>query len=348
MVEITKMVQAQQDPIAALFDLEKAKDYKAYNANIDFDKRVQRQALPITRMITPEGQINKSAIANMIPFEDPYQMWENMNANMPGGRGIDSQVFQEKYQMGKQMYDMNLANQVNLLRQGGLSDKKIGQQFDDNLEMKQYMIENGLLQPTSDSSGKLNIAKNLALGGLAYGGVTGAGLLATTPKPNAATLKALKASGYNIKNGNLTRMGVKEIIATNKSGWDVPPDERPIMKTTGKPRKGSKPIAPENSRAWREQAQDIIESRRRTGTSRTARAALTSGNKQVKKAATNAVINNTARHVGTKIGTGILARTAGLLAGTNPIGLAANAALIGAPWLIDALTKDKDNKTVWK
>ena len=340
------MTQAQQDPIAALFDLQKAKDHQTYNANIDFDKRVQRQALPITRMVTPEGRINKAAIANMTPFEDPYQMWENLNANMPGGRGIDPQVFQERYQMGKQMYDMNAANQINLLRQGGLSDKKIAKQFDDNLEMKQYLIENGLLQPTGTSN-KMGIAKNLAIGAGAYGAIKGGGLLATTPKPDAATLKALKSAGYNVKDGRLTRMGVKEIIATNKSGWDAPPDERPLTKK-GKPNKWYKKIAPEDTKAWKQKAQDIIDSRKEMGTSRTARAALTSKNKTVQKAATNAVINNTAKHVGTKVGTGILARAAGLAAGMNPLGLAANVGLMAAPWIWDAVTKDKDDKTVWK
>jgi len=341
------MTQAQQDPIAALFDLQKTKDYQTYNANIDFDKRVQRQALPITRMVTPEGTINKAAIANMTPFEDPYQMWEQLNANMPGGRGIDPQVFQERYQMGKQMYDMNAANQINLLRQGGLSDKKIAKQFDDNLEMKQYLIENGILQPTADSSGKLGIAKNLAIGGAAYGAIKGGGLLATTPKPDAATLKALKSAGYNVKDGKLTRMGVKEIIATNKADWDLPDDERPLTKK-GKPNKWYKEIAPEDTKAWKQKAQDIIDSRKEMGTSRTARVALTSKNKTVQKAATNAVINNTAKHVGTKVGTGILARAAGLVAGMSPWGAAANVGLMAAPWIWDAVTKDKDDKTVWK
>ena len=338
----------QQDPIAALFDIQKAKDYQAYNANIDFDNRVQRQALPITRMITPEGKLNKAAIAGMTPFQDPYNMWEELNASLPSGRGIDPQVFQEKYQMGKQMFDMNLANQINLLRQGGLSDKKISKQFNDNLEMKQYMIENGLLQPTADGSDKMGIAKNLAIGAGGYAAVRGAGLLTSTPKPDSATLKSLKEAGYNVKNGKLTRMGVKEIIETNKSKWDAPPDEREIMKTTGKPRKNSKPIPPEKTNAWRQQAQDIIDSRRDMGTSRTAKAALSSKNPLVKKAATNVVLGNTAKHIGTKVGTGLLARGAGLLMGMNPYTAAANVAFMAAPWIWDAITKEDDSESVWK
>jgi hypothetical protein len=267
------MENMQNDPIVGLFDLEKAKDHQAYNANIDFDKRISRTALPIKRMITPDGKLNKAAIANMTPFDDPYQMWEDMNANMPKGRGIDQAVFQEKYQTGKAMFDMSAANQLNLLRQAGWSEKKINKAFAGNNEMKRYLIENGLLQPvgTKSSSVMKEILKQTALAGGSYGGIRAAQLYGTTPKVDSAQLKSLRSGGYDFKDGKLKRMSASEIIKHNAENWDDPADTRPKTKA-GKPDGRYKWGTTQKAQTpeWKAEAKKVIDARRERGVSRTA------------------------------------------------------------------------------
>ena len=202
------MAQADYSPLfRALGTDTQQKDYQAYNANIDFDNRIARAAMPINRMVTEKGTVNKDAIENMKPFDDPMNMWESLSANMPSNRGIDPVAFQEKYNAGKQMFDMNLANQVNLLRQGGLSDNQIGKQFDNNLEMKQYMIENGLLQPTAKNTTVKDFATGLASGLGSYGLVRGAQMAAAVPElpTNPDNLARLRDLGYDVKDGRVIK-----------------------------------------------------------------------------------------------------------------------------------------------
>ena len=210
------MAERMYDPLAPIFDMQGIKDSYQQDANVNFDKRVARESMPITRMIDPRGRLNKAAIGNANPFTDASQMWEELSANMPMGRGIDPVIFQEKYQSGKQMYDMNWANQINQLRQSGMSERKISNNFDDNLEMKQYLIENGLIQPTSSKNdyGIGSLAKDTAVGAGIYGGLRAVQLGNTVPKPTKEQLQALKGKGFrwDTASKSIKRLSAKDIL----------------------------------------------------------------------------------------------------------------------------------------
>lgn len=208
------MAERMYDPLAPIFNIEGIRDSYQQDANVNFDNRVARESLPITRMVDPKGRLNKAAIGNATPYSDASQMWEDLNANMPMGRGIDPVVFQEKYQAGKQLYDMNWANQINQLRQSGMSERKISNNFNSNPEMKQYLIENGLIQATSAKLdyGLGKFAKDTAVAGGIYGGVRAMQLGNTVPKPTPEQLKALTAKGFKWENGKIKKSTVKDIL----------------------------------------------------------------------------------------------------------------------------------------
>lgn len=210
------MAERMYDPLAPIFNIEGIKDSYQQDANINFDKRVARESMPITRMVDPKGRLNKAAIGNANPYTDAKQMWEELNANMPGGRGIDPVVFQEKYQAGKQLYDMNWANQINQLRQSGMSERKISNNFDNNLEMKQYLIENGLIQPTSSklSYGIGDLAKDTAVGAGVYTGLRAMQLGNTVPNPTQEQIKALKSKGFrwDKTSKSIKNLSAKELL----------------------------------------------------------------------------------------------------------------------------------------
>jgi len=319
------------------------KDQQAYNANIDFDTRVQRAALPIKRMLTPEGKINKAAISNLRPFDDPYQMWEDLNANMPKGRGVDPQVFQEKYQMGKQMHDMSLANQLNVMRQHGMSDRIIKKQFKDNPGMLQYMYENGIMQPKMQGTGWGATAASAGIYGAARGSM-GLQQMMKTPKPTSAQLAALKAEGYKWqgkgKNIGIRKMTPMDIYKMNKDTMPkVPkkPNKKKFVfkkgKNAGKHNAKSYAKAMKDWKAAKtartkeygvrlKDARAVAKARDARELSKMGRAALSKGAKGAGgRYATNWVLGSVGKTVGARVGMGIGARALGLLGG--PLGIAA-------------------------
>jgi len=346
------------DPLVQAFDLERAKDSWAYDANIDFDKRIAKESLNIERMITPDGKLSQDTIRGMKPFTDPSDMYNSMSEQMPMGRGIDQKVFLEKYQGGKALYDMNLANQLNLLRQGGMSESKIDKTFvSQNPEMRRYLVENGLLQPRTKGSGVLaETLKQTAVAGGVYGGIRAGQLYGMTPKVDSDQLRYLRNKGFDFKDGKLKRMSASEIIKANSQNWDDPPDGRPLTKQ-GKPNKRYKWGYEQKAQTpeWKAEAKKVIDARRQQGLSRTAKVAL--GKKAgdaTRKAATNVVLGNMSRHVGSKIGTGVLARLAGMGLGSlgGPAGAAIGSVLIpaGIQGLMSLIGKDdKDEEvSIWK
>lgn len=215
------MAERMYDPLAPIFDSQRIADSYQQDANVNFDKRVARESMPITRMIDPKGRLNKASIGNATPYTDASQMWEELNANMPSGRGIDPVVFQEKYQAGKQLYDMNWANQINQLRQSGMSERRISNNFDNNLEMKQYLIENGLIQPTSAKLdyGLGGLIKSTAIGTGTYSGLRAIQLGNTVPNPSKEQLQALKSKGFRWDKASksIKRLSAKEILSQAKA-----------------------------------------------------------------------------------------------------------------------------------
>jgi len=306
-------VAAAYNPLIRAVDREAYRDSIESNANINFDNRVARQAYPITRMFDPTGKVNRSAIANATPYEDASQMWEQLNANMPRGRGIDPAVFQEKYQAGKQMYDMNLANQLNQMKQAGMSTKKIRKQFEDNPELRQYMYENGLLEVPKHGM-KWSKAAMISAG--AYGGVKGAQLLGPAYVTEAAKSQLGELGlKHSKKYKSIVTMNHKELTAKYmKEG----------MSRT-------------EAIAESKKVRDALAASKK---SYMGKQALKPGSGIGKRIGTRAVLQNVAKTVGPKVGKGLLGAAGRGLLGGGPYGMAANVALFTAPWIWDKLTDE--------
>ena len=171
-------VMAAYSPVVEAFDLERGQtqlaDKKQMGANTAFDNRIMTEALPITRMLNSDGTANIEAIKGAGKgFSNPYDLWEELQANMPKGRGVDPVVFQEKYAMGKQMYDMNLMNQIGQMDESGLSEKEIRDTLKSNPDLYDYALNNSII-PRDDPVdwGSVGVGTLAAVGGL--GGAIGA------------------------------------------------------------------------------------------------------------------------------------------------------------------------------
>jgi len=325
-------VMQMYNPIIASLDEGAYKDKQASDANINFDKRVARASYPITRMFTPGGKVNHAAITNATPYEDASQMWENLNADMPQGRGMDSVVFQQKHAAGKQIYDMNLVNQLDLMRKSGMSEKKIKSQFDVNPELRQYMYENSILEPPTRG---MSFGKSLAIGGAGYGALKAAQMAA--PIPNYVinnAQEALKGEGlkYSKRYGSIVRMNDKELIKQfMDEGMSNKDAKIESKKVRDKLAKGKKSF-------WGKQALKPGSAGMRPS--------------QIgKRIGTRWVLGNVGKTVGSKAGTGLLAWLGRAAMGSNPYGIAANAALFAAPWIWGMLTdKDKQasDSSMWR
>lgn len=199
-------VMAAYAPMVDAFDINKGRSQLAdkgeLNANINFDQRIQQQALPIARMLNTDGTVNKDAIKGAGAFSDPYDMWNDIQAQMPKGRSIDPVVFQEKYQMGKQMFDMNLANQVAQMGQAGMSAKKRRAALKENPDLYDYALQNNILpreDPTSWTWG--DTARTT---GIIGAGVGGEALYRALSRGNIApsTIKDLRRKGLKVVKEN--------------------------------------------------------------------------------------------------------------------------------------------------
>ena len=215
-----EQVMAAYAPLAQALDRDRNRqigaDRQVNNANINFNQRIQQQALPITRMLNADNTVNKDAIKAATPFSDPFDLWNELSANMPSNRGIDPMVFQEKYQMGKQMYDMNLANQVAAMTESGFSQKKIRNVLKENPELYNYALENAILPREKEGFGIGSLAKDLAIG---TGGTIAAERLYSRynpAKPNIQAMRDLKRQGFKAvtENGKrvIRRRSAQEII----------------------------------------------------------------------------------------------------------------------------------------
>lgn len=318
------------NPIIASLDEGAYKDKVASDANINFDKRVARASYPITRMFTPHGKVNRAAISNATPYEDASQMWESLNADMPQGRGMDSVVFQQKHAAGKQIYDMNLVNQLDLMRKTGMSEKKIRGQFDVNPELRQYMYENGIMEPPTRG---MSWKKAAMLGGAGYGAFKGAQMLGPAYVPDSVQ-KELKELGlrHSKQYGSIVRMSDKELVAKYMSEGMSQKDAKLESK------KVRDALAKDKKSFWGKQAL-------KPG------GAGMKPSQLGKRIGTRWALGNVGKTVGAKAGTGLLAWLGRAALGSNPYGIAANAALFAAPWIWGALTdKDKTDpdSSMWK
>ena len=205
--------RANFNPIIEAIETGKSRaDLAQSRTNVNFDNRIMREALPITRIVGKDGSIDRDKIKEAGKgFTDPSQLWEEISSNMPRGRGVDPMVFQQKVESGKAMYDMNLAKQIAMMGQSGYSEKEIWNEFGANEDLRRYAVENALLTPRTKGKA-LGFLGSTALGAGAYGAIKGTELLATTPKANSATIKELRKQGWDFKVGKLRRMGEKYFI----------------------------------------------------------------------------------------------------------------------------------------
>lgn len=123
---------------------ETGKDKDVKVADINFDKRIARESLPITRMIDPTGEVNDAAIMNARPYADPAQMWEQLNADMPRGRQIDPEAFKARYDQGQNQYNIALAESIRQMKLKGMSDKTVRRHLGKNPELREYVYRNNL------------------------------------------------------------------------------------------------------------------------------------------------------------------------------------------------------------
>jgi len=316
-------IRASYNPLIASLDEGAYKDRQASDANINFDKRVARAAYPITRMFDPSGKVNKAAIANATPYEDASQMWEQLSADMPQGRGMDSVVFQQKHQAGKQIYDMNLANQLNMMRESGMSEKKIKAQFDGNPELRQYMYENGMMElPRKE----LSFGKAALIGAGGYGMVR-ASQLAAPAYASKQTQSSLRNIGleYSKKYKSVVPMSDKALTAKyveeGMSKTEARIESKKVRDTLAKNKKSF----------WGKEA-------------------LKPGGGLKKRVGTRAVLSNVAKTVGPKAGTGLLS-WAGRAISMNPYGRAANILLLALPYIagkIGSTNKVPKDESMWR
>lgn len=348
-------------------------DLSQSRANVNFDDRVMKEALPVTRMLSTDGSIDKEQIRGAGKgFTDPNDLWNDLNANMPRGRGIDPVVFQEKFQAGKSMYDMNLANQVAQMGQSGYSEKRVWKEFGANPELRRYMVENGILQPQLKSTGGLGTAAFIGSMATLQGG-RAINTLSKVPKPTPDQLSALKQAGYKYKDG-IKRLTVKELAADDLKGLAKNPKKplqedfkfgkgtkkKPIAKSKqGTPNKSAYTKAlkqwNENSKQRRIEAKNIRNAASEALKVRNAREVSFFGKQALNKGAkgatgriaTNVALKSVGKTLGTQVGKGLGMRALGLFGGVP--GLALSGAW-GIYELLSALNKNKttDTGSRWK
>jgi len=340
------------------------KNYQAHNANINFDKRVARASLPITRMLKNDGSINRAAIRNAenFRFDDPYQMWEDLQANMPSGRGIDPVVFQQKYQSGKSMYDMNLANQVAQMGQSGYSQKDIWKEFGNAPDLRKYMVENGILEPVmKGESSFLGTAAKAATAAGAYGGFRAAKGLTKTPEPTPEQLRALKEAGYKYRKGGKSP-GIKQMTATDvyKEAGDVTKGiDKPVKKDykykSGKNKGKQSPAAYKKAlKSYNEKiakakksgmvdARKVVKAVKGREASTIGKQALRQGAKGTSgKVATNVALKSVGKTLGSQVGKGLGLRALGWMGGWPGLAIAGGLSLID---IISAMNEKKAQET---
>jgi hypothetical protein len=342
------------------------KDKQQTTANNVFDAAVFKETQAVNRMLTDRGTVDTQSIQNLKPFGTARQWYDSLSENYPSGRGIDTQVLTEKHAAAQSVYDMNIANQINLLRQSGMSEARIDKTFaQHNPAMRQYAAERGIIQPRIKSD--FGIGTGLAIGGSVYG-ATELARLSKAPKVGASKKAALRKFGY----GYSDKKGIHKLTKANIAKGIEPDIKKPKFKKAklqGTPVKGKdinfgrnkavakKFVKAENKRrkaeatkkAASKAASSVIKARNAQAPNIIGRAALNSTGKGAGKVATNIALRSIGTSLGGKAATGLLARAAGGLLG-GPIGWGITAATT-IPMIMN-LIKNKapatENTQVWK
>ena len=368
---------ANFNPLGFLRSPEETKARSVNQANVNFGNAIAAAAMPVHRMVSPTGKIDKNVINDMTPFEDPKTMYDRLRAEMPSDVEIDQEQFMQRYGAGKQQHDMMLMNELNMMRSRGMSEKDIRKAFEGNNALKDYMYRNAMMEmPTKAGLGGIGTA---AVGLGAYGAVKGAGALGALTKSPVMSQEirdelAKRGYKYNSKTG-LSEITQKQM--EKKSFVKVKPDykgDAPASFTRKEPVEPTKPkhlnTAKQKAnwkkrqatyktrlKSWRAAKRAAIKKAAEEGTKDAAKAviagrgdtskianmALKKGPMtESKKLATNWVLGNMSKTIGGQVGKGLLMGGARFLGLTTPIGWAANAALLAAPYLWNKLNKEEE------
>lgn len=371
---------SQQNPLSFLRTPEETRMEKqritgeqSNQANINFGNAIAAASMPVSRMTSPTGKIDKDAIANLKPYQDVDTFYNNLRAEMPADVDIDQQAVLDKYSQGKQQFDMQKMNELNLMRQRGMSEKDINKAFKDNPEFRDYLQRNGMLEIAPKSGAYTG----LAVGAGAYGAVKGAaaarGMLGA-PVMSEAIKKELAQAGYKFTEGKgIEKLSAKDLNKSLKVKAMYNDDNIPDSFKRKKPIEPPKPKTPKGKanykknlasyklklKNWRKARNAAIRKAAASGTDDAVKAALNVtgdytpslvGKQALKRgakgvagrAATNFALGRIGSTLGANVGKGLLMGGARFLGLTTPVGLAANAALLAAPWIWNKLTEDEE------
>ena len=368
---------ANFNPLGFLRSPEETKARSVNQANVNFGNAIAAAAMPVHRMVSPTGKIDKNVINDMTPFEDPKAMYDRLRSEMPGDVEIDQEQFMQRYGAGKQQHDMMLMNELNMMRSRGMSEKDIRKAFEGNNALKDYMYRNAMMEmPTKAGLGGIGSA---AVGLGAYGAVKGAGALGDLTRSPVMSDEirdelAKRGYKYNTKTG-LAKMTQKQLEKNLKVKPDYAGDapasftrKEPVAPTKPKNLNTAKQKANWKKRqaayktrlkSWRAARRAAIKGAAAEGSGDAAKAAIAAreklgasliGKKALergavtgsKKLATNWVLGNMSKTIGGQVGKGLLMGGARFLGMTTPVGIAANAALLAAPYLWNKLNKEEE------
>lgn len=284
------------------------------SANINFADRMRAVSLPVQRMLGSDGKLDKQALGNIRPFPGPDTVYASLRDDMPSNKAIDQEQFTQMYDGSKTRYDQNIANQLDFLRNSGVSERKIRKKLAaSNPSLLSYGYQNMLVQPKVDG-----VLDDFLLAVGSYGAVRGAGALhglSGLPSASKSQISALRKLGFTFKDGQVVRMTEGEIL---KESYNKP--KKPSKKTN----KAARKKASANTKR-------ILQGQKNM--SATAKQAMKAGSTgRVKNIATNMLLKNVGKHLGGTVGKGLLAgalRVSGL---STPMGWLATGASLLIPY----------------
>ena len=371
---------AQQNPLSFLrtpeetrMEKQRITGEKSLQANINFGNAIAAASMPVARMTSPTGQIDKETISNLKPYEDIDTFYNNLRAEMPADVEIDQQAVLDRYAQGKQQFDMQKMNELNLMRQRGMSEKDINKAFKDNPEFRDYLQRNGMLEIAPKGGGYGGIAAGIGAYGAVKGVAAGSRMLGA-PIMTDAIRDELRKAGYKFTEGKgIETLSGKDLNKSLKvkpiyNDDNIPESfkrKKPVEPTKPKSAKGKatyeKNLASYRKRMkdWRLARNKAIREAAASGTDDAVKAAQsltgeykpsTIGRQALKRgtqgvagrAATNFALGRIGSTLGANVGKGLLMGGAKFLGMTTPVGIAANAALLAAPWIWSKLSQDDE------
>ena len=183
------------------------------------------EALPLTRMLSADGELDLTAIKKAKPFSDSYDIWDDLQSQMPANRHIDPVAFQQQVEMGQSLFDRNYANQIAQMQESGKSMKEIRNALKQNEEgLYDYAMQRGIIPREPEGWDWGNYARTGAMIGAGYAAEKGVRNLIPSKAP-LSVQRELRQKGFKIINKNgrpsIQRMTDMEIANRDKlAEWD--------------------------------------------------------------------------------------------------------------------------------